>query len=144
MANPSLSRRLRAGGPVWLREASGFTLFELIIVMSIIVVLAAIALPMYQQAVLHARETSLRDNLYTMRKMIDQYAADKGTLPQSLDDLASAGYIREIPEDPITQQKDWNVVMGDDPNSPEGGQGVIDVRSSSSDISTEGTPYNTW
>lgn len=114
------------------------------IVISIIIILAAIALPQYQKAVLHAREATLRDDLFQMRKLIDQYAADKGQLPQSADDLVSAGYMREIPVDPMTREKDWNFSTGEDPNSPEGKQGIIDVHSSSQDTSSEGTPYSDW
>ena len=114
------------------------------IVISIIIILAIIVLPQYQKTVLQARESVLKDDLAQMRKLLDQYAADKGQLPQSLDDLASSGYLREVPIDPITGEKDWNVIMGQDANSAEGGQGVVDVRSSSGDLSTEGTPYSEW
>ena len=86
----------------------------------------------------------MRDNLFQMRKMIDQYAADKGALPQSLDDLIRAGYMHEIPVDPITQKKDWRIVMGDDPMSNEGGKGIVDVRSASTAKSSEGTSYSEW
>ena len=127
-----------------LSRQSGFTLLELMIVISIIIILAIIVLPQYQKTVLQARESVLRDDLAQMRKLLDQYAADKGKLPQSLEDLASSGYLREVPVDPITGQKDWNVVMGEDANSAEGGQGVVDVRSSSGDLSSEGTPYSEW
>ena len=126
------------------RSARGFTLLELMIVISIIIILASVALPQYQKTIMHARETILRDDLYKMRSLLDQYAADKGKLPQSLDDLVSAGYLREIPKDPITDNKDWNVVTGEDPYSTEGGSGVTDVHSSSGDVSTEGTPYGEW
>jgi len=123
---------------------SGFTLLELMIVISIIIILAAIALPQYHKTIMHARETVLREDLFQLRKSIDQYAADKGKLPQSLDDLVSAGYIRDIPTDPITEQKDWNIEVGEDPYSSEGGSGIRDIHSSSSEVSTEGTPYSEW
>ena len=122
----------------------GFTLLELMIVISIIIILAAVALPQYQKTLMHARETVLRDDLFRIRSLIDQYSADKGKLPQSLDDLVTAGYMREVPTDPITEQKDWNIVTGDDPYSTEGGSGVIDIHSSSSEVSTEGTAYSEW
>ena len=122
----------------------GFTLLELMIVISIIIILAAVALPQYQKTIMHARETILRYDLDTMRKLIDQYSADKGKLPQSLEDLVTAGYMRELPKDPITDNKDWNIVTGDDPYSTEGGTGVTDVHSSSSDVGTDGTPYSEW
>ena len=122
----------------------GFTLLELMIVISIIIILAAVALPQYHKTIMHARETVLKDDLFNFRKLIDQYAADKGKLPQSLDDLVSAGYLREIPKDPITDNKDWTPTMGDDPYSTEGGSGLTDVHSSSSEVSTEGTPYSEW
>jgi general secretion pathway protein G len=122
----------------------GFTLLELMIVISIIIILASVALPQYQKTIMHARETVLKDDLFNMRKLIDQYSADKGKLPQSMDDLVSAGYMREVPKDPITDNKDWNIVTGEDPYSTEGGTGVTDIHSSSSEVSTEGTPYSEW
>ena len=124
--------------------ARGFTLLELMIVISILVILAVIAMPQYQKSVTHARETVLRDDLYHLRKAIDLYGADKGKLPQSLDDLVSAGYIREIPVDPITSERDWQVESGEDPNSLTSESGIINVRSASTDTSSEGTPYNEW
>ena len=127
-----------------LLTTQGFTLLELMIVISIIIILAAVALPQYQKTIMHARETMLHDDLFKMRSLLDQYAADKGKLPQSLDDLVSGGYLRDIPKDPITDNKDWAVVTGEDPYSTEGSSGVTDVHSSSGDVSTEGTPYSEW
>ena len=93
---------------------------------------------------MHTRETVLRDDLRKMRSLIDQYGADKGRLPQSLDELVSAGYMRDVPIDPFTGEKDWAITTGEDPNSSEGEHGMTDVHSASADVSTEGTPYSEW
>jgi general secretion pathway protein G len=122
----------------------GFTLLELMIVITIVIILAAIALPQYQRVIMHAREAVLRDDLHKMRTLLDQYAADKGKLPQSLDDLITEHYVRELPVDPITGQKDWAVETGEDPNSTTGESGITNVRSSSPDVSSEGTAYSEW
>ena len=122
----------------------GFTLLELMIVISIIIILASITLPQYQKTIVHTRETVLKDDLRKMRSLIDQFAADKGRLPQSLEEIADDGYMREVPTDPFTGQKDWALTTGEDPNSLEGEQGLTDVHSSSAEISTEGTPYSEW
>lgn len=124
---------------------SGFTLLELMIVISILVILALIAMGQYNRTVLAAKEATLREDLFTMRKMIDQYAADKGKLPQSLSDLQSAGYLHAIPIDPMTDAADWQVEFGEDPGSTGGEQGVTNVRSSSGDVSSDGsTRYSEW
>ena len=123
----------------------GFTLLELMIVISILVILAMIAMAQYNRTVLAAKEATLREDLFTMRKLIDQYAADKGKLPQSLNDLQSAGYIHEIPVDPMTDAADWQVEFGEDPGSTGGEQGVVNVRSSSPDVASDGSSrYNEW
>lgn len=132
-------------GRVYSRGARGFTLLELMIVISILVILALIAMAQYNKTVLAAREATLREDLFTMRKMIDQYAADKGKLPQSLDDLRSAGYIHDIPIDPMTDATDWQPEFGEDPGSTGGEQGLTNVRSASGDLSSDGaTRYNEW
>src|SRR5678816_611700 len=124
--------------------AAGFTLLELMIVISIIIILAAITLPQYQKTVMQTREAVLKDDLRKMRSLIDQFAADKQRLPQSLDELVSAGYMREIPTDPFTGQKEWQQEMGDDPNSLEGGTGLTDVHSLAEDTASDGTSYREW
>jgi general secretion pathway protein G len=120
----------------------GFTLLELMIVITVIIILAAITLPQYQKTILATREAVLRDDLSKMRSLLDQYAADKQKLPQQLDDLVTEGYMRELPVDPMTSKPDWNPELGDDPNSTE--QGIVNVHSSSADVSSEGTEYSTW
>lgn len=125
-------------------RAAGFTLLELMLVISIIIILAAITLPQYQKTIMHTRESVLKDDLRKMRSLIDQFAADKGRLPQSLDELVSEGYMREVPVDPFTGQKDWAIATGEDPNSLQGETGMIDVHSSSTEMSSEGTPYSEW
>ena len=126
-------------------QSAGFTLLELMIVISILVILAMIAVGQYNKTVLAAKEATLREDLFQMRKMIDQYAADKAKLPQSLDDLVTAGYLNEIPIDPMTDQRDWQVEFGDDPGSADNSQGVINIRSASNDIDSSGSRrYSEW
>lgn len=124
------------------RLHQGFTLLELMIVITIIIILAAIVLPQYQKTIRTTREAVLKDDLSKMRTLIDQYGTDKQKLPQSLDELVAAGYMRELPKDPMTGEADWTIVTGDDPNSSE--QGIVDVHSASADTSSEGTPYSEW
>ena len=141
----SIRYEWRVGQDTRLLTLAGFTLLELMIVISIIIILASVALPQYHKTIMHARETVLKDDLHKMRELIDEYAADKGKLPQSLDDLISAGYMRDKPTDPITDTKEWSPVMGDDVSSSEPGvQGLVDIHSTSGETSTEGTPYSEW
>jgi general secretion pathway protein G len=98
----------------------------------------------YHVELIYSREAVLRDDLFQMRKLIDQHAADKGSFPHSLGDLVEAGYLREIPVDPVTEGRDWIVVPRPDPNAPGGVRAVVDVRSASTQISSEGTPYSQW
>jgi general secretion pathway protein G len=134
-----MARRLKLG------RSRGFTLLELMIVISIMMILMAIAVPMYNQSIVRARESVLRQDLFTLRQVIDQYTLDKQKAPQSLDDLTTAGYIRAIPIDPMTGQANWEVVQEDvlmaaDQQEP----GISDVHSASTATSTDGTAYNTW
>lgn len=134
-------RRLRARTSRW----SGFTLIELMIVISIIFILMGIAAMNYRQAVLRSREAVLHQDLVVMRKAIDSYTLDKESAPQSLDDLVPQ-YLRQVPVDPITNQKDWVPVMEDVVMSPDqSGTGITDVHSAAPGVSPfENTAYNTW
>jgi general secretion pathway protein G len=124
----------------------GFTLIELTIVIVIILILVAIAAPMYSASVTRAKEAVLRQDLDSLRKVIDQYTLDKERAPQSLDDLVSAGYLREIPVDPFTRARDtWVVVQEDLYNSIDQTQpGITDVHSGAGGTGTDGTPYSSW
>jgi len=128
------------------RPQHGFTLIELMVVISIIVILISLAVPHFQKSILHAQETALRQDLYTMRTLIDQYTLDKQKAPQSLQDLVDAGYIKELPRDPFTNSRDsWVPVTDDSIQSPDQTEpGIIDVHSGSDQTSSEGTAYSTW
>jgi general secretion pathway protein G len=119
----------------------GFSLLELMMAIFILIILLAVALPAYQRSVQHARETVLKENLWQMRRQIDQYAADKGKLPQSLNALVEGKYLREVPVDPLLERAEWNEVMGEDPNSTESVSGLINVKSLADGEDSEGKKY---
>jgi general secretion pathway protein G len=127
------------------RRSGGFTLLELMIVISILLILMSIAIPVYNQHVVRARESVLRQDLFTLRSVIDQYTLDKQKAPQSLEDIVQAGYLKYIPKDPMTNEPNWEVVQEDilqavDQQEP----GISDVHSASSATSSDGTAYSTW
>jgi len=127
-------------------RSRGFTLIELMIVISVMLILISFAIPAYNQSVLRARESVLRQNLFTLRSLISQYTLDKQKAPQSLDDLVQAGYMKQIPVDPMTAKNDtWTVDQEDTLLSVDQQEtGISDVHSGSSQISTDGTAYSTW
>jgi general secretion pathway protein G len=127
------------------RAQAGFTLIELMIVISIIVILVGIAVGSYKESVRHAREAVLKQDLQTMRVAIDNYTMDKQQAPQSLEDLVSARYLRDIPIDPVCQQVDWNPHFGDTVLSPEQTTvGMDDVFSGCDMVGSDGRSYTTW
>jgi len=130
------------------RRSRGFTLIELMIVVSILLILISIAVPQYRSSVKRARESVLRQDLFTMRSVISQYTLDKQKMPQSGDDLVQNGYLKQIPTDPITNQSNWNWHTADEgtimsPDEQDQG-GIDDVYSSSNDIGTDGVAYSQY
>lgn len=126
----------------------GFTLLELMIVIFVMLILVSIAIPNFTRSIQRSREAVLRQNLFTLRDLISQYTLDKQKAPQSLDDLVQAGYLKQIPRDPMTDQTDWvteqepeNTVMS--PDEQDQG-GIDDVHSASTAMGSDGTAYNTW
>ena len=123
---------------------AGFSLLELMIAMFIIIILLSVALPTYQRSVQQARETVLKENLFQIRRSIDQYATDKGKPPQSLDDLVTGEYLREKPMDPISEKAEWSEIMGEDTTSPDAEQGLKDVKSLAEGEDSEGKKYEDY
>ncbi|HEU0121517.1 MAG TPA: type II secretion system protein [Bryobacteraceae bacterium] len=135
-----MERRIRSG-----RQA-GFTIMELMVSMAIVLVVISVAVPLYQKSVIRARESVLRQNLFSLRTVIDEYTYDKQKAPQQLDDLVREGYLRQMPLDPIVgNNSSWKVIMEDaSASASQNEPGIFDVRSSSEKSSLEGTPYSEW
>ena len=125
---------------------AGFTLIELLVVISMISILAAMGVAQYRNSVRRTQEATLKKNLFEMRDVIDQYYADKGKYPASLDALVSDGYLRRIPVDPITQSADtWQTVSAEpDPGNPSAAPGIDNVKSGAEGTFLDGTPYSDW
>lgn len=136
-----MARRTRSGDC-----RRGFTLVELMIVMTVITIIVAVAVPIYQRSIVRAKESVLKNNLFTLRTLIDEYTFDKQKAPQTLEDLVREGYLRQIPVDPMTgSNQTWRIIMEDAMASVNQMEpGIFDVRSGSDQISLEGTPYSEW
>ena len=129
-----------------VRPAAGFTLIELMVVMSLIVILASIGLATYTNSVTRSKEAVLKEDLFRMRDAIDQYYADKSKYPASLDELVSEKYLRALPVDPFTQSSDtWQTEMSEpEPSNPSAEPGVFNVKSGSDRTALDGTKYADW
>lgn len=125
---------------------AGYTIIEIMIVMTIISILVSVAVPLYQKSILRTKESVLRNNLFTLRTVIDEYTFDKQKAPQTLEDLVREGYLREVPVDPMTgSNQTWRLIMEDALASVSQTEpGIFDVRSGSEKTSLEGTPYSEW
>ena len=129
-----------------LRALRGFTFVELMVVLTIVVILITMAIPIYNRTIIRAKESVLKNNLFTLRTVIDNYTYDKQKAPQSLQDLVSEGYLREIPIDPMTgSNQTWKTIMEDASQSVNQSEpGIFDVKSGSDKMSLDGTPYSDW
>ena len=126
-------------------RSRGFTFIELVMVITILGTLIAIAIPVYRAQILASKESVLEHNLAIIRERIDQYKADRDEYPASLAALVEAGYLREIPEDPMLGRAEWEEVFAEfDPERPEQEPGIYDVHSLSGGVSSHGTPYSEW
>jgi general secretion pathway protein G len=133
--------------PVSHSNTWGFTLIELMVVLTLLLILATMSMPIFQLAIVHAREAVLKDDLYTLRKLIDEFTLDKQRPPTTLDDLVDAGYLRGgIPVDPFTgSNQTWRTDVEDVPLNPsQAASGIVDVHSGSDETALDGTPYSSW
>ncbi len=124
----------------------GFSLIELMIVLTIISIIVSIAVPLYQKSIIRAKESVLRNNLFTLRTVIDEYTYDKAKAPQALQDLVTGGYLRQVPIDPMTNSSDtWRLIIEDMMTATSQSEpGVFDVKSGSDKKALDGTPYSEW
>lgn len=127
-----------------LKTQQGFSLLELMIAMFIMIILLSIAVPTYERSVRQAREIVLKENLFQIRRSIDQFRADKGKLPQSVEDLVTEKYLREKPIDPIMEKTEWNEIQGEDTNSPDAESGLVDVKSLAEGEDTNGVAFSEY
>ncbi|HQZ96176.1 MAG TPA: type II secretion system protein [Pyrinomonadaceae bacterium] len=127
-----------------IQKQKGFSLLELMIAMFIMIILLSIAVPTYERSVRNAREIVLKENLFQLRRAIDQYAGDKGKLPSSVDDLVESKYLREKPYDPISEKQEWDEIQGEDPNSADGEQGLVNVKTLAPGEDVNGVPYSDY
>ena len=141
-----IGNRLRSQGASQNRWRRGFTMIELMIVMAIVVILISIAVPLYQKALLRAKESVLKNNLFTIRTVIDEYTYDKQKAPQTLQDLVTEGYLKDVPIDPIVgNNTSWRVIMEQAMQSVSQTEpGIFDIKSGSDAKSLEGSPYSDW
>jgi general secretion pathway protein G len=123
----------------------GYTLLELMIVVAIVGILVTLAIPMFQQSAMKAKEAALKQNLFTMRAVIDQFYADRGDYPESLESLVEEKYLRAIPVDPFTKSATtWNEIYEEQEEGDDSPAGVYDVKSGSDGLALNGTPYKEW
>ena len=137
-----MAQLIRSGS----RRRRGFTFVEIMVVITIIVILISMAIPIYQRSILRAKESVLKNNLFTMRTVIDNYTYDKQKAPQTLQDLVTEGYLQKIPLDPIVgDNTSWRTIMEDAAQSVNQSEpGIFDVKSSSDKTGLDGTPYSDW
>ena len=146
-----MEHRIQTGRPdrprITRRQAlrRGFTFVELMVVITIIVILISLAIPVYQKTIIRSKESVLKNNLFTLRTVIDNYTYDKQKAPQTLQDLVSEGYLREVPLDPMTGSNNWRTINEDASQSVNQSEpGIFDVKSTSDKMGLDGTPYAEW
>lgn len=141
-----MGRNIVTGKSAARSSAAGFTMIEILIVMSLIVILAAVGMTQYKNSITRAEEATLKENLFRMRDAMDQFYADKNKWPSDLSELVSEGYIREVPIDPMTKSKDtWQTKQAEaDPNNPASTGGIDDVHSGSERTALDGSRYSDW